>query len=107
MAYDVYSTARETGQYAPPKDVDPSSSPIRDHISRSEDIIEQIFSGLDTLEKRLDVALTPVPPQPSTASLVPAPTRPVSHLNDRLASYTPRLLAIVTRLAEITRRIEI
>jgi hypothetical protein len=91
--------------------VDPSAespSVIRDGISYTEQTLSELHSVIDGLEKRLETALKPVPPQSADTIRTPQPSGPpVSHLAGRLVILNDGYQQAVARLSELARRVEV
>jgi hypothetical protein len=84
-----------------------SPSVIRDGVCYTEQTLSELHTAIDTLEKRLETALKPVPPQ-ADSNRTPQPSGPpVSHLAGRLVILNEGYQQAVFRLRELARRVEV
>jgi hypothetical protein len=85
-----------------------SSSVIRDGVGYAEQTLSELHGTIDELTKRLETALSPIPPTPAADTRGPQPSGPpVSHLAGRLVILNDGYQQAVGRLRELTRRIEV
>jgi len=90
--------------------LDESQSVIRDFVSYTEQTLSELHEAINVIEKRLETALSPVPPAAAdTARSLPGKTgdRPVSHLAGRLMILNDGSQQAVARLRELARRVEL
>jgi hypothetical protein len=100
------ATYEAKGLTDPPNE---SPSVIRDGVSYTEQTLSELHTVIDVLAKRLEMALSPVPP--STAAEGARGTgqsnQPVSHLAGRLMILNDGYQQAVGRLRELARRVEV
>jgi hypothetical protein len=84
-----------------------TSSRIRDGISMAEQLLSDLHDAISQLDKRLDVVLTPVPPQPTGGAGVAPKAANTSHVHGRLQILNEGHAAAVSRLRDLAQRIEV
>lgn len=85
---------------------DLSPSVIRDTVGFAEETLSELHEAINHLEKRLEPALRPMPPV--TDNIKPSPTGPpMSHVAGRLAILNEGFRQAVSRLRELTQRVEV
>lgn len=106
MEYGKQATSNGIGAgfIAPPT---PDNSKIRDEITQGEQILSELHATIEQLERRLDTALTPVPPQPAGLDARNVQSSVKSHLLGRVQMLNEGFAHAITRLNDIRTRIEL
>jgi len=89
-----------------PAPSDESASKVRDQVSMTEQLLSELHEAISQLERRIEVALMPMPP-------TPAPTGPNvnkqvgSHLLGRVQILTEGFQSAVARIHALRQRVEL
>lgn len=79
---------------------------VRNNVTNLEDIASSLHEAISRLEDRVDVVLTPVPPEVAGTSPAGART-PSSHFNNRLDDLRLTLENALYRVNAVTARVEL
>jgi hypothetical protein len=80
-------------------------TPIRDALTRVEELVGQAHGGIDAIAERLETVLRPVAPVAETS--IKDPQAPASHMENRLCALVVSLNALGSRMQDLHSRIDV
>lgn len=106
---DTWGSNALAGSPSSSAPADPESeSKIRNGIGMSEQELGALHHAIESLERRLETALTPQPPSVVSADKIGnAPTPVNGHIVNRLQDLNRGIASAAERVRELLRRVEV